>query len=198
MSDRIFEEREHALETNYFRQQDARLLEALRQRSGLDEIAAALADKLRVQDVDLLKRLRTLGIQAQTAPALFLAPLVQVAWSYQPVTRRARKLVLELARQRGVDAASPSYATLVEWLVRRPPDALFEAAVEVLRYGFSVLPPAERKQRIEGFVDACDEVALATGNRWAALLGIERSASPPAIATAEWIDVQLNKPVTKD
>jgi hypothetical protein len=47
-------------------------------------------------------------------------------------------------------------------------------------------------------VDACDQVALATGNRWAALLGIERSASPPAIATAEWIDVQLNKPVTKD
>jgi len=198
MSDRIFEEREHALETRYFREQDTRLLHALRQRSGLDEIAVALAEKLRVQDGDLLKRVKALGIQPQSAPALFLAPLVQVAWSDQPVTRRARKVVLQLARERGVDPASPSYATLLEWLARRPPDALFEAALEVLRYGFSVLPPPERRERIEGFVDACDQVALATGNRWAALLGIERSASPRAIATAEWIDVQLNKPVTKD
>ena len=38
----IFTDREKAMEANYFRQQDAKLLERLRKDSSLDEIALAL------------------------------------------------------------------------------------------------------------------------------------------------------------
>ena len=77
----IFEDREKAMEANYFRQQDAMLVQKLRQEAELDEIAKALAEKLEVDNPELLLRVRELGITVDTAPALFLAPLVQVAWA---------------------------------------------------------------------------------------------------------------------
>jgi hypothetical protein len=39
----IFKERERSLEEEYFRKHDARLIEKLRQRDSLEEIAKALA-----------------------------------------------------------------------------------------------------------------------------------------------------------
>jgi len=51
-------DREQAMEANYFRQQDALLIEKLRQQASLDEIASAVADKLKVDNPDLLTRVR--------------------------------------------------------------------------------------------------------------------------------------------
>ena len=77
----IFNEREKAMEANYFRQEDAKLLERLRKRAPLDEIAGALREKLQVDNPDLLQRVRDLGVTQETAAAFFVAPLVQVAWA---------------------------------------------------------------------------------------------------------------------
>ncbi len=43
MQDRIFGDREKAMEESYFREQDAKLLAKLREKADLDEIAVALA-----------------------------------------------------------------------------------------------------------------------------------------------------------
>ena len=79
MQDRIFGDREKAMEEAYFRQEDAKLLDKLRHRANLDEIALALRDKLQVDDPDLLQKVRDLGIDADSASAFFVAPLLQVA-----------------------------------------------------------------------------------------------------------------------
>ena len=50
MQDRIFGDREKAAEEAYFRQADARLLETLRQKAHLDDIAVALGQKLQVDN----------------------------------------------------------------------------------------------------------------------------------------------------
>ena len=49
MKDSIFGGREKAIEEAYFRDQDAKLLEKLRRRAHLDEIAVALGDKLHIK-----------------------------------------------------------------------------------------------------------------------------------------------------
>jgi len=74
----IFKDREQAMEANYFRQQDARLVEKLRQEAQLDDIAQELAAKLELDNPELLLKVRELGVTGDTAPAFFLAPLVQV------------------------------------------------------------------------------------------------------------------------
>ena len=165
-------DREKAMEADYFRKENEKLLEKLRQGAKLDDIAKALADKLHLDNQELLARVRELGVTLETAPALFLTPLVQVAWAEGSVGNRERDAVLRLARQRDVHEDSPAYAQIVEWLKVRPSDALFDTSLEVIRYGFAVLPPKEQEERIERLIDACHEVAAASGTELARLLGL--------------------------
>jgi hypothetical protein len=168
----IFSEREQAAEAAYFRQHDARLVERLRQGARLEEVASALAEKLHVDNPDLLQKARLVGITAETAPALFLAPLVQVAWVDGSVSSAEQATVLRIASDRGVDAGSPAHDQLADWLRVRPSDALFDTAVEVIKYGLEVLPPDERDERITRIVEACHEVAEASGGGLLKALGL--------------------------
>src|SRR3954469_21067971 len=145
MQDRIFGDREKAMEEAYFRNEDARLLGKLRQKAHLDDIGLALAEALQVNNPDLLLRARSLGITLETAAALMLAPLVQVAWAGGSVTKPEHDAVLRISRAGGVTPESSSYAELEEWLKERLSDELFDTAVEVIKAGFSVLPPEERE-----------------------------------------------------
>lgn len=172
MSDRIFGDREKALEENYFRNQDAKLLQQLRQGSKLDDLALALADKLSVDKPELLVRVRELGVTADTAAAFLLAPLVQIAWAEGAVTRPEREAVLHLARERGIEDGSPAHGQLTAWLDSRPDDALFDAAVEAIKSGLTVLPGSEKEERITRITDACRRVAEASGSEIARLIGL--------------------------
>ena len=159
----IFKDRERSLEEEYFRTHDAKLIEKLRERGKVEEIAEALAVKLQIDDPALLRRIMALGVTLDTGAAFLLAPLVQVAWAEGGVTDREREKVLRIATERGIDPSSPAHAQLQEWLRTRPADAIFATAVEAIKTGLSVLTPAERADRIKRIVDACREVASASG-----------------------------------
>jgi len=173
MQDRIFGDREKAMEDSYFRQADAKLLETLRRKANLDDIAVALGQKLQVDNPDLLNRVRELGVTLENAAAFFLAPLVQVAWAGGSVTKAEHDTVLRLARSREVPEESPAYAQLEAWLKNRPDDELFVTAVDVIKQGFSVLPHEEREERIKRILDACHEVAEASGTTLGFVLGLK-------------------------
>lgn len=191
MDERIFRDREKAMEENYFRQQDSKLLEKLRQKANLDEIAVALGEKLRVDHPELLIQVRELGITADTAAAFLVAPLVQVAWAEGRVSRQERETVLRLAGERGVEEGSPAHAQLIEWLRVRPSDALFDTAVEVIKCGIAVLPPKEKAERISGIVDACRKVAEASGTEWARMLGLGDGVSRDEASVLDTINIYL-------
>jgi tellurite resistance protein len=172
----ILKDRGRGEEADHFRREDAKLIEKLREQARLGEIAKALADKLRVDDAELLRRVADLGLDQDTGQAILLAPLVQVAWAEGHVSDAERAVVLELAASRGLTAGMPAHDKLLEWLKKRPSDAVFETAMEVMRVGFSVLPPAERDERIKGLVDACRQIAAASGGGLGRLLGMSDAA----------------------
>jgi hypothetical protein len=184
-------DREKAMEADYFRKENEKLLEKLRQDAKLDDIAIALAEKLQLDNQELLGRVRELGITLETAAALFVTPLVQVAWAEGSVGARERETVLRLARQRDVEADTPAYAQLVEWLRVRPSDALFDVGLEVLKYGFAVLPPTEREERVRRVVDACHDVAAASGTELARLVGLGDGVSSAEAHLLDEINVKL-------
>lgn len=159
----IFKERGRSFEEEYFRKYEAKLIEKLRERARLEEIAEALAVKLQVDNPELLRRIMALGVTLEAAPAFLLAPLVQVAWGGGAVTNRERDAVLRVATARGVEKDSPAYAQLGRWLRQRPDDSLFDAAIEAIKTGLSVLTPAEQAERTKRIVDACRQVAEASG-----------------------------------
>ena len=133
----------------------------------------------------------SLGITADTAPAFFVAPLVQVAWAEGKVTKDEQEAVLRIARDRGIDEQSQAYAQLREWLATRPPDALFDASVEVIKASYAVLPRKEREERIERLVDACRTVAEASGTELAHLLGLGTGVSKAEASMLDAINTKL-------
>jgi hypothetical protein len=191
----IFKERERSLEDEYFRTHDAKLIEKLRERGKVEEIAEALAVKLQIDDPALLRRIMALGVTLDTGAAFLLAPLVQVAWAEGGVTDREREKVLRIATERGIDPSSPAYAQLQEWLRTRPAEAIFDTAVEAIKTGLSVLTPAERADRIKRIVDACREVASASGGLGKLLgLGTGISSEEESILDAMAATLRDSKP----
>src|SRR5262249_46857585 len=118
---------------------------------------------LSLDDPALLARVRRLGITRETGAAFLVLPLVQTAWADGEVSARERDVVLALAATRGIAAGTPAHEQLRVWLRVRPAPELFDAAIEVLRVGFGILPTPERDDRIQAVVDACHRVAEANG-----------------------------------
>src|ERR1044072_9189055 len=131
----LLKDRGRGEEADFFKRQDAKLIEKMRERARLDEIAKALAAKLRVDDAELLRRITDLGLNHETGTAILLAPLVQVAWAEGRGTEAERAVVIELAASRGLTAGMLAHDQVLAWLRERPSDELFERATEVMRIG---------------------------------------------------------------
>ena len=159
----LLKTRERGAEAVYFNERDANLIKKIRERAHLDEVAMALAEKLRVDEPGLLQRVVSLGLTRETGAALLVAPLVQVAWADGEVSDHERSVVLELAAGRGILEGTPAHAQLVAWLRTSPGPDVFDAAIDVINVGFAVLPPAEHAERVRALLEACERVARASG-----------------------------------
>ena len=163
MTKDMFRDRARGEEEAYFRKQDARLIEKLRQKTRFSEIAHALAEKLHADEPALLERIQKLGVTLDTGSAFILAPLVEVAWADGEVSHAERDTILRIAEQRGVEPGSADYRQLLDWVAHRPSDEVFHTALEAIRIGLSVLPPDESEKRIATMIKACEDVANAAG-----------------------------------
>ena len=163
MTKDAFKDRERGLEEEFFRKEDAKRLEKMRETAKLQEIAGALAEILKVQNPELLSRTISLGINRDTAAAFLLAPLVQVAWAEGKVTEPERQAALRFAHSRGIEKGSPAEAQLLSWLQTPPPPSIFDTAIEVIKSGLAEFPLKERQERIAKMIQACREVSEASG-----------------------------------
>lgn len=181
-------------EEAYFRRRDAQLIATLRQNAKFSEIAHALAEKLHADEPTLLERIKKLGVTLDTGAAFILAPLVEVAWVDGNVTDAERAAILHIAEQRGVKPGSVDYRQLLDWLDHRPPDDIFQTALEAIRIGISVLPPDESKRRVSAMIHACEDVARAGG--WLSgvfqLEGITRDEAAVIAAIRRHLETQAN------
>ncbi len=171
MAKDVFKDRERGLEEEFFRKSEAQILEKMRASAKLQEIAGALAEVLKVKNPELLSRTMALEINRDTASAFLLAPLVQVAWAEGKVTEPEREAILRFARSRGIEDGSPAQAQLLAWLQARPPQVLFDTAIEVIKAGLVEFPPEEREERIAKMIQVCREVSEASGGIAKALGG---------------------------
>src|SRR5688572_21881559 len=99
-------DRGRSLEEDYFRKKDRELIEKMRQAAAAEAARLELSAKSGLQDPELLKELQELGFTPDTVVLLPLVPLVQVAWAEGGVSDAERKLILQLARSRGVSEGS--------------------------------------------------------------------------------------------
>ena len=127
MKRKVLEARRRALEESFFKDQDAKLLAAMREKAARAEKRTALSESSGLTNQDLLELLLTLEIDSETLAALTLIPLVEVAWADGSIAQQERDAILAAADSVGIAPESESYLLLDHWLNKAPPEKLLEA-----------------------------------------------------------------------
>ena len=123
----ILRERGRSLEDEFFRREDARLKEKLRESAQREGAREALARASGIQNPEILERLMRLEVRPETVTALSLVPLVEVAWADGSLDDNERRVLLERAGTSGLAPGSPERTLLEEWLTRKPDPKLLTA-----------------------------------------------------------------------
>ena len=99
-----------------------------------------------------------------------IVPVVQVAWAEGGVSPAERRLIVELARSRGIESGSPADQQLTAWLDRRPPASVFERATRLIRAMLDQHGAAAMDLSADGLIKYAESIASASGG----MLGIGR------------------------
>ena len=171
MSDDPVFGRTRAQEDEYFLKKDRELIEQIRQKAKIQEQLRELGEEIGVADPELSRELAELGFTVETVKLLPLIPVLEMAWAEGGVTDAERKMVVDLARGRGIEAGSTADHQLGEWLDRRPEDSVFRRAGRLISAlfesggRFAITP--------DDIIKYCEAIAEASGG----LFGIRRVSS---------------------
>lgn len=166
-------DRGRALEEDYFRKKDRELIEKMRQASAADAARRELSSKTGVQDPEMLQELQALGFTPETVALLPLVPLVQMAWAEGGVSDAERRLILQVARTRGIEEGSGADRQLAAWLSSRPDSQVFTSASRLIRAMLEAPAGGTTALTADGLVKYCEDIAAASGG----ILGINRVSS---------------------
>jgi hypothetical protein len=166
--DDAFADRRRASEEDYFRKKDRELVEKLRQAAAGEQARLQMAAKTGLDDPEMLKELQALGFSPETVSLLPLVPVVQVAWAEGGVSDAERRLVLELARTRGIAEGSVADRQLSEWLSRRPDPQVFVRAMRLIAAMLGAPSDQRGDLSADDLVRYCEQIAAASGG----ILGI--------------------------
>ena len=166
-------DRGRALEEDYFRKKDRELIEKMRAVDAAAKARKDLGASTGLSDPALLDELQALGFTPETVPLLPLIPLVRVAWAEGGVSAQERKMIVDLARARGITAGSGADRQLADWLDRQPSEAVFTRAMRLISAVMSGQSANTASLSAEDLVKYCEEIAAASGG----LLGIGKVSS---------------------
>jgi hypothetical protein len=155
-------ERGRSLEDDYFRKKDRELVEKMRRAAAAEESRKGLSSKTGLHDPELLKELEALGFTPETVSLLPLVPVVQMAWAEGGVTDAERKLLIRLARTRGIMEGGVADRMLADWMDRRPSPQVFERAMRLVR-AMLASPAQEGALTADDLVKYAEEIASASG-----------------------------------
>jgi hypothetical protein len=159
-SPEILRDRGKSLEDEFFRREDKRLIERLKELKAAEATRDALAKASGVTRPAVLDELMGLGIRAETMAALFAVPLVEVAWADGTLDAKERRAVVERA---GVARDSMPGALLEAWLDRRPDPRLLAAWTHLVQ-GMCEQLDADGVARLKtGLLERAAAVAAASG-----------------------------------
>jgi hypothetical protein len=161
-------ERGRALEDEYFRKQDLELIEKMRIASAAEDTRRDLGVMSGLNDPKILDELATLGFTPETLALLPMMPVLQVAWAQDGVasgvTEAERRLLISLARTRGVAEHSPADMQLSRWMTESPGATVFAGATRLIRALLDAHQTGPLEIDPADLVRWCERVAEASGS----------------------------------
>lgn len=173
------------LEDEFFRREDQRLIERLNELKAVETTREALAKASGITRPAVLDKLVALGIRAETVTALFMVPLVEVAWADGTLDAKERRAILDRTGDSGVARGSAEYALLEAWLDRRPDPKLLTAWTHLVQGMCEQLGPDEAARLKAGLLERARAVAGASGG----VLGIGSKVSNIEAAVLAQLEV---------
>lgn len=158
-------------EEEYFQKRDRELIDKARERAKHEQQLRELGQQMGVADPEISRELAELGFTLETVRLLPLIPVLETAWAEGGVTAAERKLVVDLARARGIAEGSGADHQLTEWMDLRPDDETFARARRLIRA--LVESGGQFAFTVEELLKACEAIAEASGG----LFGIHRVSS---------------------
>jgi hypothetical protein len=173
---RILNERGRALEEEFFRKEDQRLIAKLKELKAKEATREELGRISGIKNTAILDRLVELGINPQTMAALAIVPLAEVAWADGAMDAKEEQAILDRAAKSGVVPGSSGYDLLKSWLERRPDPKLLTAWIHMMQ-GISENLSGEQVEALRaGLVERVRAVASASGG----VLGVGKISSAEA------------------
>jgi hypothetical protein len=151
------------LEEEYFRKQDQELIEKMRKVAAADEARRAMGTESGITDPALLQELEQLGFTPDTVRLLPLVPILQVAWAEGGVSPEERKLILEVARARGIGEGSPADRQLQDWMTTRPSPQVFTRAGRLINAMLSAHASETGALTADDLLKYAESIAAASG-----------------------------------
>jgi hypothetical protein len=159
----ILGERGKTLEDEFFRKEDARLIEKLRELKAKEATREELSRISGIKNTGILDRLIQLGIHTETLVALSIVPLAEVAWADGAIDAKEEQAILDRAAKSGVTPGSTSHDLLKSWLERRPEPRLLSAWIHMVQ-GINETLTSEQVEALRaGLIERARAVASASG-----------------------------------
>jgi len=115
-----------ALEDSFFAEENARILQELREAAAREEKKKEFREYLNIESEEVLDALIDLDVEPETLVAFTLVPLVEVAWADGEIQPKEREAIIKAAMERGVEDGSPTCTLLRNWLQTPPDPVLLE------------------------------------------------------------------------
>jgi hypothetical protein len=169
-------------EEEYFHKKDRELIEKLREQAKIREELRQLGERVGVTDPEIIQELTELGFTPETVKLLPLIPVLETAWAEGGVSPEERKLVIDVARQRGVEPDSAADQQLAKWLDRQPDESVYRRAGRLI----SALFESGGRFNVtkDDLIKYCEAIAEASGG----IFGIRKVSSAERAALARIAD----------
>jgi hypothetical protein len=176
--------RKRTNEEDYFQRKDRELIEKMRQQAKAQQQLRELGEKIGVTDPEVSRELAELGFTLETVRLLPFVPVLEVAWAGGGVTAPERKMVVALARARGVEEGGAADRQLAEWLDRRPDESVFRRSGRLISALFA--SGGRFDYTADDLLKYCEAIAEASGG----LFGIHKISADER-ATLERVTAEI-------
>ncbi len=154
-TEKPLEELRRVHEEEYFRKLNAEAAAKLKTRSDLQGSG--------IQDTSLIDHLLSMGFDADSSRALFLLPLVDVAWADGTVQKAEREEILAILEKQGIAKNTKAYSLVMKWIERGATDESYLQARTLLEPIVNELRKSG-KDPTTWIIDATEKVASVTNS----------------------------------
>lgn len=159
----VLGDRVRTLEDEFFRSEDERLTQRLRELKHKEASREALATASGISNQAILDALLHLGIRPEVIGALSVVPLVEVAWADGTLDAKEKQAILERAEKSGITAGSIEHDLLRSWLDHKPEPKLLTAWTHMVQGMCEQLTGEQMTTLRTSLVERARAVAKASG-----------------------------------